>query len=296
MQNLTMVVKRNSGVMSYNKFGYSDDILKLIKNRNHQSSKDEEIEQEIEPKPEEKINPLAVIGLNGIKIHENGQLSKTKYFEMLKLNEEDYSDIKFTPEEARKVALSMRSMSTGLQASIPLTCKGATCAFASTCPYQQADKAPVGRPCIIEKQLITYWTEQYVNEFDVNFQSPTEVRMVSELAEFDIYEMRITKYLAENHPTLLQEVKTVSADGCISISMEISRAFDLKERIKRNRMKVLEALVATRKDKIKIMSEVAKGNSVAEKIGDLKKKIENLQAEVGKMDYIDAEVVNSMTS
>ncbi len=56
-------------------------------------------------------------------------------------------------------------------------------------------------------------------------------------------------------------------------------------------MKVLEALVATRKDKIKIMSDVVKGGSTAEKIDDLKKKLETLQVEVGKMDYIDGEAV-----
>ena len=287
-----------------NGFGYNKEILDLLikkKPEIEKKAKEEPLKifkEEKEPVLDEDGQiPLAdsrnVVRLSGIQVSENGQLTKTKYFSMLEIDHEQYADITFTPEEAKKINMSMRAMSTGLNAAIPLICTGSECPFASTCAYQQANKAPVGRGCLIEKQLILYWTEQYVEEFQVNFSSPTELRMVSELAEFDIYEMRITKYLAEKHPTLLQDVVSFDAMGNQVINLEISKAFDLKERLKRNRMKVLEALLATRKDKAKIMSEVIKGGSTADKISELKNKIDALKNEVGKMDYIDADFQES---
>lgn len=281
-----------------NNFGYNKDILDLIKQPKSATPKPEPTKPvnsvKIVEENDEQI-PLSesriVVKLSGIQVNENGQLSKTRYFDMLAIDEDQYKDIQFTPDQAKKVSMAMKAMSTGLTASIPLICTGPDCPFKATCPYMLANQPPIGRSCLVEKQLINYWTQQYVEEFQVNFNSPTELRMVAELAEFDIYELRITKYLAEKHPTLLQDVISVDKQGNEIANLEISKAFDLKEKIKRNRMKVLEALMATRKDKVKIMSEVVSGNSTANKLDELKKKIDSLNKEIGKMDYIDAEVV-----
>ncbi len=118
------------------------------------------------------------------------------------------------------------------------------------------------------------------------------MHLVSELAEFNIYEMRITKYLAENHQTLLQDVMTgVDPNGNIIQNQEISRAFDLKERIKKNRMKVLEALMATRKEKLKVIATVSEKTSSSSKMADLKSKIFELSKQVEKMKVVDGEVI-----
>ena len=53
--------------------------------------------------------------------------------------------------------------------------------------------------------------------------------------------------------------------GTVIENQEISKAFDLKDRIKRNRMKVLESLMATRKEKMKVISEVVGGSSSSQK-------------------------------
>lgn len=283
-----------------NKFGYNKEILNLLVKPENQRKEGEDeaqkkrldtLDQQQSQEAKEERERNAVVSLRDIKVSENGQITKTNYFKLLEMEDDDYRDIKLTEEEARKVALAVRSMSTGLTAAIPLTCTGPSCPFKTTCPYEQVNQAPVGRPCPVEKQLIAYWTAQYVEEFDVNFHALTEVRMVAELAEFDIYEMRITKYLAENHPTLLQEVTSFDAQGNQIINLEISRAFDLKEKLKRSRMKVLEALMATRKDRAKIMAEVVKGSSTADKLDDLKKKLELITQDVGKMEVINADYV-----
>jgi hypothetical protein len=151
-------------------------------------------------------------------------------------------------------------------------------------------KPPLAKPCLVESQLIHYWTEQYIDEFNVDPSNITELHMVSELAEFNIYEMRVTKYLAENHPTLLQDVVVgVDASGNVIENQDISKAFELKDRIKKNRMKVLEALMATRKEKMKVVSEVVGGGNTMTKLSELKSKISELSSQMKTMKAVDAD-------
>jgi superfamily II DNA or RNA helicase len=65
----------------------------------------------------------------------------------------------------------------------------------------------------------------------------------------------------------------------------------LKDRIKRNRMKVLESLMATRKEKMKVISEVVGGSSSSQKMAELKSKILSLAQEVKMMKAVDAEYI-----
>ena len=233
------------------------------------------------------------IGLNGIMMKEEGVLTKTKYFNMIKVDESKYDDITFTEEEAKRISTSMRHMTTGINAAVPMNCKGQQCPFASTCPYVREDKIPLGRPCLVESQLIDYWTQQYIEEFDVDMANLTEVYMISELAEYNIYEKRVTEHLAETHQNLMQEVVTsVDHTGEEIINEEISRAWELKERIKKNRMKVLEALMATRKERTKLKVNTSTGTSAAEQMSDLKKKLDEIKATVGKMQPIETSVIH----
>jgi hypothetical protein len=260
-------------------------------------SKKQQTIETIEINSDEEIEETGAIepyiGLNGISVSETGEISKVKYFEMLKVDQSRYSDIRFTPEEAKRVSMSLRHMSTGINAAVPMTCSGHQCPFASSCPYVEIDKIPLGRPCLVESQLVHHWTEQFVEEFDVDVRNYTELHLVSELAEFNIYEKRITQYLAEKHQDLMQSVvATVDHTGEVIENIEISRAWDLKERIKKGRMKVLEALMATRKEKVKLRIDGGSGNSTAEKMGELKKRIEEMNDTIKNVKPIKGTVVN----
>lgn len=236
------------------------------------------------------ITPGKNVGLGGIKLKEDGTITKTAYLDLLNIQSDKYDHLEFSDDEILKISGQLRRYTTGINASVPLICSGDICAFKSNCPYHQIGKAPVGQDCLLEAQLIHYWTEQYLNEFDVDPASVTEMHMVSELAEFNIYEMRITKYLAEHHPTLMQDVVTgIDANGNVLQNQEISRAFDLKERIKKNRMKVLESLMATRKDKVKIIAAISEKDNSLSRLADLKTKIDDIASKMKQSKIIDGE-------
>lgn len=272
---------------------------KAEKIRQEQESGSEEelltasVPEEVEVVEKETTEVAAFIGLNGIKVSEEGEVSRHNYFALLQVDEEKYSDVKFTEEEAKRVSMSIRRMSTGINSSIPMTCTGVQCPFASTCPYVAENKAPLARPCLVEAQLIQYWNEQFIEEFDVDIANITELHLVSELAECNIYEMRVTKHLADKDPTLLTEVvTTVDHAGEEITNIDISKAFDLKDRIKNRRMKILEALMATRKERVKLRLDMGGGHSAADKVSDLKNKLDELRKDIGNMKPIEGNVLD----
>ena len=246
-----------------------------------------------------KDNPIAskeikpgYIGLNGIRIREDGTITKDKFMSKLAPQYEKYPEIQLTEAEAIKVKSAMNSMTAGVNAAVPLTCTGHACAFKNTCPYYQINKAPLGRPCLVESQLIEYWTEEYLNEFSVDPSKLTEMHLVSELAELNIYEMRITKYIAENHQTLLQDIVTgVDPAGNIITNLDVSKSFELKDRIKKQRMKVLEALMATRRERVKAVVQVAQTNTTAQKISELKQQMEKISKDIANSKITDGDFV-----
>lgn len=242
------------------------------------------------PMPSQNKIPTVYVGLSGILIKEDGTITKDGYLRRLQVDNELYANMKFTEEEIKQVAYAMKRQSSGINSAVPLKCTGDLCAFKNSCPYMAIGKPPLAKPCLVEAQLIHYWTEQYLEEFNVDPHNITEMHMVSELAEFNIYEMRVTKYLAENHPTLMQDFMVgVDPNGNVISNQDISRAYELKDRIKKSRMKVLDALMATRKEKLKIISTISGSSDSTSKLSDLKNKIMDLSKQVGKMQATDAE-------
>lgn len=232
------------------------------------------------------------INFKGVMFGSDGSLTKTKYLDRLKLSEDQYGHLQLTEEQAMRVSRTMRHLSTGVNAAVPIACTGPECPFSRSCPYEKEGRAPIGLDCIVETQLINYWTEQYFQEFNVDPSCLTELHLVSELAEFNIYEMRITKYIAANHPDLMQTVLSgFSESGDAVENVEVARAFDLKERIKRNRMKVLEALSATRKERLKLAVKESTPTSLANTMAEVRRKFDELKNDMEKMKAVDGEVL-----
>lgn len=155
------------------------------------------------------------------------------------------------------------------------------------CPYYLEGVAPVGLACLVELQLIEYWLEKYQQEFNVSDESITDMHMIARLCEYDIYDMRVTRYLAEHDQTLLVDfISSYSEDGDPISNKATSAAFEVKERIDRLRSKTLKELMATREAKAKILSTVANAGANMN-LAQMKEKFDNLVKE-----KTDLKVVN----
>ena len=246
-------------------------------------------------RPKRGTGIVGITALTASDSSDSNDEARKKYLSRVKSLGEKYGSLDLSAEQVSKVKAQMNHLSTGVNSVVPMMCEAGDCSFARTCPYQQIGRAPIGEDCIVETQLIAYWTEQFITEFDVNMNNHTEVYLVAELAEFNIYEMRITKYLSQHHPTLMQKVTmAVAQDGSEIVNTEISRAFDLKERIKKSRLKVLESLNATRKERSKIVGNVvAKATTTGQQISELKAKLEEYMGDISKQKVLDADLVDT---
>lgn len=195
-----------------------------------------------------------LVRLDGLALTEEGKLTQTKFFNFLKINIDDYSDIALTNEQAQLVSRHLRYMSTGLNAVVPIYCGGKDkCPFADSCPFVKIDKIPLGRVCPVESSLIKLWTQAYVEEFKVDPSNFSELAMVQELAELDIYDRRATFLLQKDEGQVLMQQQAVGVDqeGNPIYQTQIHQAWEVKERVKNRKLRILEALVGTRKEKYK---------------------------------------------
>jgi hypothetical protein len=222
--------------------------------------------------------------LCGISITAEGQLIKSDMFKFLQLDPEEYGDIVLTAEDARRVHGRLIGVKWGgAAAKVPLYCGGEEiCPFKNDCPFVEIGKIPVGRKCPIEVELIAYWTARYMEEFDVDPDNQSELSLITELAELDIYDYRCSMILsrAENAELTQHIVVGVDADGRPIYNEDIHKAFELKERVKRRKDKILEALVGTRKEKYKRDAALKKRSEddPSTQAAELKRKLDEARA------------------
>jgi len=248
---------------------------------------------------------------------EDGSLEPTKMFEILDIPLDDYSDIEFTESEVRRIRMHVMKMKTGIQAMAPLLCAGPVkCPFRYRCPIvdraltittpngididfrnQNIKKFPLLRQCIFERELLDFQRRRYIEEYEIDIDSPTEMSMINKLAELDLYEMRATMVLAhgddkgEGLDLLKNQVTSVSMTGEQIMRMETHPAFELKERIHKMREDVLRSMVGTRREQYKQSAALKKQDfsDPSTAVADLRERI----AEIENNNAIEAEFVEN---
>jgi len=228
---------------------FEEAILKA--KESHDVQTDNELKETLPEHNAQEHGVVATVNINDIALTEKGEITRTKFFEKMQVNKELYGDIALSSKEARSLALTFRNLTTGVNSVIPLKCTGEECPFSDVCWFVQNEKAPIGKPCIIEHQLLYYHTQRFIEEFDVDMHDHSEVMLVQELSELIVYEMRITKILGQAQNASMMGLKLkFSPDGEAIEEETIHWAWTLKEQIKNRRMKILSSLNATRQTKL----------------------------------------------
>lgn len=155
--------------------------------------------------------------------------------------------------------------------------------------FQEGVKDIVGKPCPTEAHLLDYWLEKYKAEFNIDDKSITDLHSIGRLCTFDIYEMRLTRYLSENDQTLLVDfISSYDEQGNAISNKATSAAWDTIDKINRMRSKELKELMATREAKSKLIQTVTEANK-SNSISALKNKLEQLIKE-SQSNTIEGEV------
>lgn len=151
-------------------------------------------------------------------------------------------------ENVRKARQTL-ALKHGMFASVPIICKGQSCPYFQTCWIPEAD-LQVGERCPIEIGAILERFDRYCDELGVNPQDEiVDAGLVKEVVDIEIMMVRADGLLAKDGNLIEEVVAGVSPKGQEYYKPEIHLAVELKERLRKEKTRILNQLNATRKDK-----------------------------------------------
>jgi hypothetical protein len=224
-----------------------------------------------------KSDKMVKIKAGGIVKRDDGSETKDSMLALLEPDINDYGEIELSERKLERLKKQIKTASIGPISAVAMICTGSKCQVKEMCPYWKNDVAPLGEECLLEKNLIREWIERYMIEFNVDHTKTTEVQLVSELAEIAVYERRINSYISINTPMLLVEtVSGIDQMGNPFYNIDIAKAFEIKDRLKKQRMKILDAMLATRDRKAKIVVAAVNASTGLKELSSLKQKLNEL--------------------
>lgn len=224
-----------------------------------------------------------------VPIQDTELSNRERYYEYIRTYLDDYTSVSFTKEEKNRIESHMRKLSTGSAAMVPLWCSGPACPFAAKCIYQQMGKAPVGKACLVEIQLLQHWIITYMEEYQVDPSSFTEVGYCNELAEIEIMLYRLNMLLSrpENADGTIDQTVGMTNNGTPMVQKVISPWVEQKDRLLTRRSKIIKLMVGDRQEKYKKEAalKIRESKDPSTKMSDVRRQIELLQRNLNQIEH-----------
>lgn len=145
------------------------------------------------------------------------------------------------------------------------------------CSYYEHGIHDEGGNCLVEEQLIEHWTMFYMRDLNIDTKSISELHFLSRLVEITILDLRMTNYLSINNPDLMMDFITAADLNDQPLTQKgISIAFEIKERLEKQKLKILESLNSTRERRVKTALEVANTQNSINRQGTLMARLDEL--------------------
>lgn len=231
----------------------------------------------------EKTTQEEALTLSPTKRREQARLD---FYKSVTQELDDYSALTFTPEEIKKVRTYLSVYKTGAIAALPVQCNPPKCqiAQAGKCVFYNMGKAPEGLSCLLETNLAREWRMWYLEEYQVNPESFTEISLVNELAEIELLNWRLNNQLATpEHATLIQEnVVALDKEGNPVIQVQISAVLEAKERLLTRKNRLIKLMVGDRQEKYKREAalKIRESKDPSESMAQIRFKLEQLQRDI----------------
>lgn len=153
--------------------------------------------------------------------------------------------------QAKKAAMTMLSTKTGMYAKVPITCKGDGCPYAESCQLLPYDLAPMGEFCPIETAQIELRYQGYAEDFGIDDASFTDKNLIAEIINCDVMIERAKSLISREGMSVVDVVAGIGENGEQYTRPEVSKAWELYERVTKKRNEAYQLMMATRKDKRK---------------------------------------------
>lgn len=203
--------------------------------------------------------------------------------EALQIKLTDYDDLTFTEDELDYIRRRLTNLRTGSTAAIPLLCAGDKCPFRENCPFFKVGKAPVFKSCLVEINLINEWRRMFIEEYNIDENSFSEILMVSELVEIELMLWRINNNLSKaEYAELVNNVNVgVDAQGNPVQKLETNAFFETREKLVARKSRIIKLMVGDRQEKYKEQAALKKVNDSdpSRQAADVRKKLDSLAAQ-----------------
>lgn len=243
-----------------------------------------------------KLN-ASIVKLDGTQYDADGNITRENFFDFLNIPLEEYDDIEreMTAEQAVKFRNRIIRTKIGISAAMPLLCGGpAKCPTGKQCPLLGVKKYPIGKRCPLEVSLIQAQTKSYISDLSIDPQSVTQMSLVNRLVELDILDHRANVGLAggkdEEAPTLLKTTISESEKGGITETVNTHPLLDAKSKFHYERMRILEALVSTPREKYKKAQAIGQKQETdaAQYMADLNELVNKMKNRASKENSLEA--------
>ena len=204
----------------------------------------------------------------------------------------DGFEIALTPKEAKKLVVYLSALKHGFTASVPILCTGEKCPYASKCPMVEMNNCPMGKDCPIEATLIDMWQADYMRDLEIDPNNKVDSSLVSDIVFWEVLEKRATEELAKKPEILRRNVAGFqeTSDGVKPVYKdEMNQIVNFLEKAQKQRLKIMNALIATREAKAKDSNRsISDPSTYAAKLLDKAKELQNKAADLG---MVEAKVV-----
>lgn len=136
----------------------------------------------------------------------------------------------------------------GFAASVPIICKGDHCPYVETCYLTSVERPKKGR-CPIEIATIISLFERYCTSLEVTAKDAVDLGLIKELVDIDIQLIRADHKMASDVDFVEKVVAAVDQDGVAHYRPELRKSVEYKERLRKERHRILGLLNSTRKDR-----------------------------------------------
>ena len=186
----------------------------------------------------------------------------------------------FNEKEQEEAAARLQSLSAGFYSVLPIICQGASkCAHGHICPF--VPKEPQGLQCPVEQQVIIERMHAFMKEYEIDGNRASDFMLLNRLVELELTDFRCSSMLSSGqYQGILQDVTTGSTpQGDLITNEIINPILELKEKVGREKMKLLNILVGTPESKYKKQAALkeVKTEQYSNKIADMNRKLMDLE-------------------
>lgn len=185
-----------------------------------------------------------------------GQLQQG-YFNLSSLVAEEYDDgtkLPMKTVDARRLERWLRDRVYGYQMALVMFCAGKRCPFIDQCPLAAAKlPLPTGKPCAWEAAIFKQRVSMVCSELKIKQGAHDQIldySMVRDLVGNEMLMERVGMEIAKD-PRSIKTEPALVAQGVPLSKENINQRQIFLDMLGRRKLQLLEALVATRKEKIK---------------------------------------------